>query len=1131
MDAPFIHLCVHTAYSLCEGALQVPALISQCESMNMPAVAVTDTNNLFGALEFSIKSYEHGIQPIIGCQLNVCYSEEKEHVRVYAKNEDGYYNLMQLVTAAHLEPVNDKFPGISMETLAKFSKEIILLSGGSRGTFNRLLLSQKKDEAVQYVKSMKSLLNDRFYIEIQRHHIPEENEVENDLLNIAYDENVPIVATNNVCYPTPDYYEAHDVLLCIGQGTVTSDDEREKSNPEYYMKSSDEMRKLFSDLPEAYENTSIIAQRCSFLLTPKKPIMPEVHTENGETQDDKLKKMAETGLEARLRAFKDQENYESIREHYYERLNYELDMIKKMGFSGYFLIISDYVQWAKAHNIPVGPGRGSGAGSLVAYSLTITNVDPIKFKLFFERFLNPERVSMPDIDMDFCQSRRDEVINYVQEHYGRESVAQIITFGKLQARAAVKDVGRAMGFPYGMTDRIAKMIPFIPTKPLTLAQAIEQEASLREEMENDYQVKHLMDVALKLEGMCKHTSVHAAGIVITDKIIRDIAPLYKDPKATMPVTQFSMKYVESAGLIKFDFLGLKTLTVIQKAVDLINAHGGDFSIDRIPLDDAKTFNMLRQVDCVGIFQLESGGMKDVIRKLQPDKIEDIIALVALYRPGPMDDIPKYIACKHGIEPITYLDDKLKPILEETYGVMVYQEQVMQIAQVIGGYTLGQADILRRAMGKKQHEEMQKQRVKFVEGAKKNNISESVATKLFDAMSKFASYGFNKSHSTPYGLITYQTAYLKANYPIEFFTSIMTLDMDSTDKLHGYYADLTKRGIKIIPPDINLSCDDFTIDYDKNAVIYSLSALKGSGKHAVQLIEQERKQNGRFESVYDFIDRMSKANVVNRRLLECFIKAGVFDSLHQNRNQLYRNIDILLSVGGDSNQGMLFEKCYPELPDVNDWLVSEKLHGELEAVGFYVSSHPLNEYKELLNKLSVIPISEVDKYDKARIAGVILQVQKKISKNDSRFMIVGISDSGASIDLMVFSDVLNNCMDLLIPGKSLVFDVNVSKNENNTRLTVSSVYELRPGLSLPKMDYSTIDPLTRATNKITVFIDSLDDLKRTKQALSNLYPGDIQVELNIAREKSKIILNDKYKISVTEFLDLQRLLGASKVRHN
>ena len=653
-------------------------------------------------------------------------------------------------------------------------------------------------------------------------------------------------------------------------------------------------------------------------------------------QDDELQDIAIKGLEIRLDNFKNDENYEDIRNEYFERLHYELSMIKRMGFSGYFLIVADYVSWAKSQNIPVGPGRGSGAGSIVAWSAQITDVDPIRFKLFFERFLNPDRVSMPDFDIDFCQERRDEVISYVQKKYGYQSVAQIITFGKLQAKAVIRDVGRVLAMAYGFVDKISKMIPFNPANPPKLRDAINSEQILRDLIDSDPQVKHLIEIALKLEGLYRHPGVHAAGVVISDQNLQDIIPLYKDARSTMPVTQFSMKYIESASLIKFDFLGLKTLTVIQKVLDLIKRNGIHLTASKIPLDDRKTFELFKKMNCVGIFQIESGGMRDVLKKLRPDKVEDLIALVALYRPGPMDDIPKYIACKHGIEPITYLHEKLEPILAETYGVMVYQEQVMQIAQTLGGYTLGQADILRRAMGKKNKEEMFAQKKRFVDGAVERGVSLSIAEHLFEQMNKFAGYGFNKSHSTPYGLLTYQTAFLKANHRMEFFAAVMTLDMNNTEKLCAYYQDAQKNGINISPPDINASESDFIIDYPNNTIIYSIAAIRGSGDCAVKEIVKDRKTNGLYKSIFDFVERMELLKILNRRFVENFIKSGVFDKLHPCRKQLLDSLDLIMSVKPPTEQESLFEKTYPKLAIVDEWNQTEKLQNEFSSIGFYIS---------------------------------------------------------------------------------------------------------------------------------------------------------------------------------------------------
>lgn len=1134
MGINFIHTRLHSTYSLCEGALKIEKIINLCEKFNMPAIAITDTNNLFGAMEFSIKASEHGIQPIIACQVNVEHEldpSSESHLLLYAKNENGYKNLMQIVTSAHLNSCSSDYPCISMDTISQYCNDIIATTGGINGSLGHLLLNRKKDSAVRYLNEMLNLFGDRLYIEISRHHDFRENEIEEDLINLAYDFKIPIIGNNNVCFANKEDFEAHDVLLCIGQSTTINDNDRIKSSTEYYFKSSQEMAIVFEDIPEAIQNTVTLAERCAYRLIPKKPYMPKVQTKDNLTQDEQLVKMANIGFEKRLEKLKNRADFEDIKKRYRERMEYELSVIQKMGFSGYFLIVSDYVQWAKAHDIPVGMGRGSGAGSIVAYFLTITDVDPLRFNLLFERFLNPERVSMPDFDIDFCQARREEVIHYVQQHYGYESVAQIITFGQLQAKAVIKDAGRALGLPYGLTDKISKLIPFNPTNPLTLQQAIDSEKPLQDAINEDYEIQHLVNIALKLEGLCKHTSVHAAGVVISDRKIRELAPLYKDPKATMPVTQFSMKYIESAGLIKFDFLGLKTLTVVKKILDLLKLKGINLSQDDIPFNDKKTFELLHNINCVGIFQIESGGIKEVIKKLQPDRVEDIIAIVALYRPGPMDNIPKYIACKHGTEKIVYEHPALEPILAETYGIMVYQEQVMQTAQVIAKYTLGQADILRRAMGKKNKEEMKKQEAKFIEGAKSNNVDEQTAKNLFEMMNKFAGYGFNKSHAVCYGILTYHMAYLKANYVLEFFAAIMTLDMDNTDKIRIYYADLQKANIKVIAPNINISCDDFTIDYSNNAIIYSLSALKGVGHSVGEAVEKER-VNGNFKSVFDFVERLKPYNIINKRVMEALIKSGAFDSLNSNRNQLLTSLDILLNIEIETDQFSLFEKTEPKLTLVQDFSTFEKLKGEHESIGMYVSAHPVDEYIEKLESLRCMEIAESSKSYKARIAGVITSVQKKNTKNDSKFAIINLSDKSGCVDIMVFSELFFSSLELLENGKLVVVDVNIQTNEEGSpRYTAYNIYELKNDLDIPKFENLQNHYITSSMQKVSIEISTKDDLSTTDNILKNFSYGNICIELFIKPENKKILLKQRYKIGIKELLELQKKLGSKNVTHD
>ncbi|MDR2158028.1 MAG: DNA polymerase III subunit alpha [Holosporaceae bacterium] len=1133
MKNDFVHLKLHSAYSLAEGAIRIEKLVQLCEDNKMPAVAVTDTNNLFGALEFSTKCAEHGVQPIIACQLNIQHTQKIDRptsVLLYAQNKNGYQNLIQLVSSAHLESSSAMYPEVSLDLLSKYSQDLILATGGIYGSLGALLLENNIDEARKYISFLDQHFKNRLYVELSRHGNELENKIEEDAISLAYDFKLPILATNNVCYPYPDYFYSHDVLICINQGRTIYDLERETSSPNFYFKTSEEMTALFDDLPEAIANTAHLAKRCSFMLQIQKPLPPIFKTESGKSQEEELQDIAVKGLEIKLQKFKDQENYLEIRAQYFERLEYELAVIQKMGFCGYFLIVADYVGWAKSQNIPVGPGRGSGAGSIVAWSAQITDVDPIRFKLFFERFLNPDRISMPDFDIDFCQERRDEVISYVQKKYGYQSVAQIITFGKLQAKAVIRDVGRVLAMAYGFVDKISKMIPFNPTNPLTLQEAIDSEQGLRDLIDTDPQVKTLMETALKLEGLYRHPGVHAAGVVISDKNLRNMIPLYKDAKSTMPVTQFSMKYIESTGLIKFDFLGLKTLTVIQKTLDLIKKRNVNLTAHEIPLDDKKTFDLLKKVNCIGVFQIESGGMRDVLKKMQPDRIEDLIALVALYRPGPMDDIPKYIACKNGLEPITYLHEKLEPILSETHGVMVYQEQVMQIAQSVGGYSMGQADILRRAMGKKNKEEMLSQKKRFISGAVERGISLSVAEHLFEQMNKFASYGFNKSHSTPYGLLTYQTAFLKANYTMEFFTAGMTLDMNHTDKLYIYYQDAQKNGLKIIPPDINASESDFVIDYSQNAIVYSLAAIKGSGELMVKEIVKERNANGPYSSIFDFVERLAPYKILNRRFLENFIKSGVFDKLHDNRKQILESLDQILSIKPSAEQENLFEKSYPKLLDVPPWNETEKLQQEFSAIGFYISSHPIQQYESIIKQSNLPSLEEAKELAKSKVVVVINGFEfKKTNKSQNKFCIMQISDLSGISNATMFSESLEKYESAIEVGNIVIIDITCHKNGEQLRVIIDKMQKFdprRPFLT-SRQSPKQIAP-SPAQKIIQIKVSNKNELIEIKNLIDNFKQnGNCSIELLLSENK-KLLPPDKFFLSSYDILDLQNVVGIGNV---
>ncbi len=1057
----FVHLRTHTAYSLSEGALQIKALAGLAKEAKMPAVAITDTGNLFGALEFSDAMWDKGIQPIIGCTLRVDLAEQKEgglrqtgglrripSLAFLAKNEQGYHNLMKLSSRAYLSSPENAETHVTWEYICQHADGLICLTGGPEGPVNDALLAGQGTLAAEHVERLKSLFGDRLYIELQRHGTAAEREAEQGLIDLAYRLEVPLVATNEPYFAKADDYAAHDALICIAEGEVLITEERRRLTPEHYFKSQQEMAALFADIPEAVENTIEIAMRCAYRVRSRAPILPRF-AENDEAEE--LKRQAHEGLEQRLATRGLVEG--RTREDYVKRLDFELDVITKMKFPGYFLIVSDFIKYAKVNGIPVGPGRGSGAGSMVAYVLTITDLDPFRFNLLFERFLNPERVSMPDFDIDFCQDRRGEVITYVQQRYGSDRVAQIITFGKLQARMVTRDVGRVLQMPYGQVDRLSKLIPNNPANPVTLAQAIDGEPKLQEERDKDPTVRTLFDLALKLEGLYRNASTHAAGVVIGDRPLEELVPLYRDPRSEIPATQFNMKYVEKAGLVKFDFLGLKTLTVIEKAQNLIRVREPGFDINHIPYDDQKTYEMLGHGDTVGVFQLESSGMRDVLKKMRADRIEDIIAIVALYRPGPMDNIPRYIACKKGEEEPDYLHPLLEPILKETYGIMVYQEQVMQIAQVLSGYSLGEADLLRRAMGKKIKAEMDAQKERFVSGAARQQVDPNQADNIFELVQKFAGYGFNKSHAAAYAVVSYQTAYLKANYPVEFIAASMTLDMGNTDKLMLFRREAQRVGVKVIPPSVNASGVDFAVV--NGAILYSLAALKNVGAGAIEHIVTVREEGGAFRSLGDFAKRID-ARLVNKRALESLAKAGAFDCLNPNRAQVFDAIESILSMANraasaaQAGQNDLFGGMASGggddlvLPRRDAWLPMDKLAQEFEAVGFYLSGHPLDDYMKPLQKLSVDTYASF--HEKAltkgaraaKLAGTITHRQERRSKSGNKFAFVGFSDPTGQFETICFSDTLAACRDLLEPGNAVIARVEADVEGEEVKLRLQGV---------------------------------------------------------------------------------------------
>jgi DNA polymerase III subunit alpha len=1045
----FVHLRVRSAYSLLEGAIKADALAALAKAAGMPAVGLTDRANLFGALEFSVVTSQAGVQPIVGCALPVSGLgggpperwARTPTIVLLAQNATGYRNLCELSSAAFLETEASDAPHVAWETVAAHAEGLIALSGGVDGPVDPLFAAGRTAEGRAALEALAAVFEDRFYVELQRHGLAAQAAAEPGLVAWAYERDTPLVATNDVYFARPETWQAHDALLCIAEGAFLGQDERRRVTREHWFKPAAEMRRLFADLPEACDNTLEIARRCAFMVKKRAPILPRFPTPAGLTEDDELARQAREGLRRRLDATPPTDGDEQP---YWQRLEREIGVIQSMGFSGYFLIVSDFMKWAVAHDIPVGPGRGSGAGSAVAWSLLITGVDPLKFGLIFERFLNPERVSMPDFDIDFCQDRREEVIAYVQQRYGADRVAQIITFGSLQARAVVRDVGRVMQLPLGQVDRLAKMIPNNPAAPVSLAQAIEMEPRLKQARDDDEAVRQLLEIALQLEGLYRNASTHAAGIVIGDRPLTELAPLYRDPRSSLPATQFNMKWVESAGLVKFDFLGLKTLTVIQRALKHLERRGAPVDLERLPLDDQAAYSLAASGQTVGVFQMEGQGMRDTLRKLRPASIEEITALISLYRPGPMDSIDEYVDVKMGRRPLKVLPG-LEEVLTDTYGVIVYQEQVMRIAQILAGYSLGEADLLRRAMGKKKKEEMDQQRVRFLTGAAERGLPQADAEDMFERMAKFAGYGFNKGHAAPYALIAYQTAWLKANAPVEFFAASLSLDISNTDKLAVFYQDARRQGVTILPPDINRSGADFEVE--DGQVLYALGAVRNVGLQAMAHVVQVRRSGGRFRDIFDFLERIDPRQV-NKRALESLARAGAFDSLHGDRAQLTEAAETLIAhaqtVAADraSAQESLFgdaaEASRPRLPRVEPWDPVRQLDEELAAVGFYLSGHPLGDMTEVLRRNRVTFL--VDALTQAaagaeafRMVGVVRRRQERSSSSGGgRFAFVTLSDPSGEFEVLFQAEILRRCRDLLEPGRSIVVTVHAKAADGEVR---------------------------------------------------------------------------------------------------
>ncbi len=1043
----FVHLRARSAYSLLEGAIKTADVVALAVRDGAPAVALTDRANLFGALEFSQAAKDAGVQPIIGCALPVSGIGEGRAERwaraptivLLAQNETGWLNLMTLSSSAYLDGTADE-PCVPWDHVVSHSDGLILLSGGPDGPVNPLFVHGKPAEGNAALRTMMSVFGDRFYVELQRHGLSEEMAAEPALVAFAYENDAPLVATNDVYFSDADMHKAHEALLCIADGAFLSQDDRRRVTAEHGFRSPKAMREAFADLPEACDNTLDIARRCAFMVQKRDPILPSFPTVGGRSEAEELAHQARAGLKMRFETLV----LAAPEEDYWARLEREIEVITQMGFPGYFLIVSDFIKWSKANGVPVGPGRGSGAGSLVAYALTITNLDPLRFGLLFERFLNPERVSMPDFDIDFCQDGRERVITYVQTMYGQDRVAQIITFGTLQARAVLRDVGRVMQLPLGLVDRLAKMVPNNPAAPVTLAKAIEIEPRLQQAKRDDASVAAVLETALRLEGLYRNASTHAAGVVIGDRALTELVPLYRDPRSDIPATQYNMKWVESAGLVKFDFLGLKTLTVLDRALGYLKKRGAALDLDALPLDDLKTYEMLATGHAIGVFQLEGQGMRDTLRKLRPNTIDDIIALISLYRPGPMENIDVYVDRKFGRSQPDMLHPSLEPILKETYGVIIYQEQVMQIAQVLSGYSLGEADLLRRAMGKKKKEEMDQQKARFASGAAANGVDADRADFIFEMVAKFAGYGFNKSHAAAYAVIAYQTAWLKANAPVEFFAASMSLDLSNTDKLAIFAQDARRFGVTIRPPDVNRSSADFEVE--NGEVLYALGAIRNVGEQAMAHVAEVRRTGGAFQDLFDFLERIDP-KFVNKRALENLARAGAFDSIHPNRASIVAAADVLIAYAQTMAEERTSSQATfgfdsggatrPRLPATEPWVGPTQLDEELAAVGFYLTGHPLEDMVEVLRRrrvcLFVEAVQRAEAGDEAlRMAGVVRRRQERASQSGEKFAFVSLSDPTGEYEVLFPPEALRRCRDVLEPGQAVMLKVRAKAKDGEVR---------------------------------------------------------------------------------------------------
>ncbi len=1130
-DNYFTNLKIHSQYSICEGAIKIDELAEYCKNNKIKAIGLCDSSNLCGALEFAEKISKVGTQPIIGSQINFKIDNIIGKLPLFARTREGYKNLTKLSSMSFLESDVTSDPYCKLENLYNNSEGLTVLSGTVYDLFGKLFKLNKLNLIQKLLEDLNKNFKNNFYIEIQRHGEKDEKNYEDFLISLSSKVKAPLISSQEVFYIKEEMAEAHDALICVGEKTFVEDKNRKKLRNNHFLRNSDYLKDLFKDIPEALENNYNFAKKFSFKPKHTNPILPSLNLGKNKTAEQELLTQAQLGLNNRLKNFilpksseKDQKKLEKI---YKDRLNHEINIINSMNYPSYFLIVSDYIRWAKNNSIPVGPGRGSGAGSLVAYSLDITDLDPIEFNLIFERFLNPDRISMPDFDIDFCEEKRDQVFEYLKQKYGK-GVAHIITFGKLKARMALRDIGRVLGLPYGHVDKICKMIPFDPSRPLTLQESINREPRFQNEINQSPKVKKLIELSLKLEGLNRNMATHAAGVVIAGKELSDQIPLYIDhsSKLPLPSTQYDMYSSENAGLVKFDLLGLKTLTVIDKTVKMINKKNINLDISKINLKDKKVFELLSTGETTGLFQLESTGMREAIKQMKPNKFDDIIALVALYRPGPMSNIPLYNDCKNGLKQPEYIHPSIKSILEPTYGIIIYQEQVMQIAQTLAGFSAGEADILRRAMGKKKRAELERQKERFVNGAIKKGIQKDLANYIFTKIEPFAEYGFNKSHAAAYALIAYQTAYLKTYYKEEFIASTMSTEMTNTNKLREFVDELKRLKVKVIRPEINECFSDFRTT--ENTILYGLGAIKNVGSEAISNLIREREKNGKFRSLMDFIRRVNPKDI-NKLQLEGLVKSGAFDNLEKNRRAIFETIPKLIQLNKIyheekiSKQSNLFdseEKNKIEKLTLNtneSWSNKEFLSEEFKSLGFYISDHPLNNYENIFAQLNIKPYKDfiIGKKNDSLIAGTLMSIQEKKSSKGTPFAIAKFSDNYGEYELFIFSELLIKNRDILKEGESFVITLFKDISGDQRRVNVKKIVSLD---TLINDNYK----------KVSIEIDDKLNFKELQKLLEKKGETEVQLVLKQKDTKFTIKLENPRKFDLKLFNEVKNREYVKKI---